>query len=242
MVLSWSLDKIGPICRSAEDAAIVFNYVHGTDGKDLCAVDRPFNYKSPVDIKKMKIAYTVNSFKNVDSSRNEWKVIEVFKKLGAQLIPVDFPDSTAYQFEIMDIVISAESAASFDELTRSNLDDELTAQTKNDWPNQFRVSRFISAVDYITANRHRYILMQKINAVVTQFDVIICPTWRNHQTAITNLTGHPALCMPTGFDKDHLPSSITLVGKLYGEAALLEAAKLYQDATEWNKMHPDLFK
>jgi Asp-tRNA(Asn)/Glu-tRNA(Gln) amidotransferase A subunit family amidase len=142
----------------------------------------------------------------------------------------------------MNAVISAECAASFDELTRSNLDDKLTAQTKNDWPNQFRVSRFISAVDYINANRYRYILMQNINAVVNQFDAIICPTWSGNQNTITNLTGHPALCMPTGFDKDHLPTSITLVGKLYGEAALLEVAKLYQDATQWNKMHPDLFK
>ena len=242
MALSWSLDKIGPICRSAEDAAVVFNYIHGTDGKDLCAVNRPFNYKNSVDIKKMKIAYAVNAFKKLDSSGNEWKVLNVFKKLGAELVPINFPDSNAYTFEVMNIVIGAECAASFDELTRSNLDDELTAQTKDDWPNQFRVSRFISAVDYINANRHRYILMQKINSVVNQFDVIICPTWSSNQNAITNLTGHPALCIPTGFDKDHLPSSITLVGKLYGEAALLEAAKLYQDATEWNKMHPDLFK
>src|SRR5205823_1109086 len=108
--------------------------------------------------------------------------------------------------------------------------------------NIFRTSRFISAVDYINANRHRHILMQKINEVVNQFDAIICPTWGGNQNAITNLTGNPALCFPTGFNKDHLPTSITLVGKLYDEATLLELAKLYQDATQWNKMHPDMFK
>ena len=243
MALSWSLDKVGPICRSAEDAAIVFNYIHGTDGKDGSAVNKPFNYKSSIDIKKLKIGYAKNYFARLDSSSSEWAVLEVFKKAGVQLIPVDFPDKgDEYGSNIMSIVIGAESAGAFDELTRSNVDDQLTAQAKYDWPNQFRTSHFISGVDYVNANRHRYLLMQQVNEVLNKFDVIICPTWSGDQSAITNLTGHPALCFPTGFTKNHLPVSITLIGKLYNEAALLEAAKQYQDATPWSKMHPDLFK
>ncbi len=245
MTLSWSLDKVGPICRSAEDAAIVFNYIHGTDGYDMSAVNKPFNYKPNADIKKMKVAYAKNYFDRItDTSRNEWKVLETYKQLGAQLIPVNFPDSGVYNFNIMDIVISAECAAAFDDFTRKNIDDEMTQQGKFDWPNSFRVSRLMSAVEYINANRHRYLLMQKVNEVMKDIDVMICPTrGSGNQGAITNLTGHPVVCIPTGFDKRfNLPTSITLIGKLYDEATILAAAKAYQQATEWDEAHPAMFK
>ena len=242
MALSYSLDKIGPICRSAEDAAIVFNFIHGTDGKDQAAVNMPFNYTGKVDLSKIRIAYAKNYFDRGDTLGNELKVLEVYKKLGANLIPVDFPDSTVYNFDIMGTIISAECAAQFDEFTRSEMDDMMTRQRKGDWPNQFRSARFIPAVEYINAYRHRYVLMQKVNAVINQYDVFICPTYGGNQVAITNLTGHPALCFPTGFNKNKLPTNITLVGNLYSEATLLAVAKAYQDATDFNKQHPDFFK
>ena len=180
MALSYSLDKVGPICRSAADAAIVFNYIHGTDGKDGSAVNMPFNYTPNKDIKKLKIGYAKNYFDKIkDTSRNEFKVLEEFKKLGVQLIPVNFPDSGVYNFNIMDVVIGVECAAQFDEMTRMNIDDALTRQTKNDWPNSFRTARFVPAVEYINAQRHRYTLMQKVNEVMQQYDVIICPSTRS---------------------------------------------------------------
>ena len=242
MTLSWSLDKVGPICRSAEDAAIVFNYLHGTDGLDASAVNMPFNYNGNADITKMKIAYAKNYFDKIPPGGNEHAVLEVFRKAGAQLIPVTFPDSTVYNFGMMGVVIGAESAAAFDDFTRSGLDDEMTRQGKREWPNSFRSSRFIPAVEYINANRHRYIMMQKVNEVIKQYDVIICPTWVGNQGAITNLTGHPAISLPSGFTKKNSPTSITLVGKLYDEGTLLAIAKIFQDATEWNKMRPEFFK
>ena len=179
-----------------------------------------------------------------DTSRNEFKVLEEFKKLGVKLIPVNFPDSGIYNFNIMDVVIGVECAAQFDEMTRLNIDDALTRQTKNDWPNQFRTARFVPAVEYVNAQRHRYTLMQKVNEVIQQYDVIICPS-RGHgnQSAITNLTGHPVVCVPTGFDKKlNLPTGISFVGNLYDEAAILSIAQSYQKATQWNKVHPALFK
>ncbi len=242
MALSYSLDKVGPICRSAEDAAVVFNFLHGTDGKDQAAVNMPFNYTGKANLSKLKIAYAKNYFDKIDSSNNEFKVLEVYRKLGAQLIAVDFPDSTVYNFDIMSIIISAESAAQFDDFTRSELDDMMTRQGKNDWPNQFRSARFIPAVEYINAYRHRYLLMQKVNDVISKYDVFICPTYAGNQVAITNLTGHPALCFPTGLNKNKLPSNITLIGNLYSEATLLAVAKAFQDATDFNKQHPEFFK
>ena len=242
MALSYSLDKIGPICRSAEDAAVVFYFIHGTDGKDQAAVNMPFNYTGKVDLSKMKIAYAKNYFESGDTLGNELKVLEVYRSLGAQLIPVDFPDSGVYNFDIIGPIISAECAAQFDEFTRSELDDMMTRQGKRDWPNQFRSARFIPAVEYINAYRHRYLLMQKVNNVIKEYDVFICPTYGGEQVAITNLTGHPALCFPTGFNKNKLPTNITLVGNLFSEATLLAVAKAFQDATDFNKQHPDLFK
>ena len=242
MALSFSLDKVGPICRSAEDAALVFYYLHGTDGKDQCAVNMPFNYTGKTDLSKMKIAYAKNYFDKGDTIGNELNVLDVYRGLGAQLTPVDFPDSAVYNFDIMGIIIGAECAAQFDEFTRTELDDMMTRQGKGEWPNQFRTARFIPAVEYINAYRHRYLLMQKLNEVIGKYDAVICPTWGGNQVAITNLTGHPAICFPTGFNKDKLPTSITLVGKLYGEATLLAIVKVFQDATDFNKLHPELFK
>jgi Asp-tRNA(Asn)/Glu-tRNA(Gln) amidotransferase A subunit family amidase len=245
MALSYSLDKVGPICRSANDAAIVFNYLHGTDGKDMAAVNMPFNYQADRTLKGLKIGYAKNYFDKItDTTRSEWKVLADLKKQGVQLIPVDFPDEKAYTFNIMDVVIGAECAAQFDELTRKNIDDILTRQTKNDWPNQFRTSRFVPAVEYINAQRHRYLLMQKVNEVVSQFDAIICPSrGGGNQSAITNLTGHPVVCVPTGFDaKNNLPTGISFVGKLYDEGTLLRIAQFYQDHTGHEEVHPKGFQ
>ena len=245
MALSYSLDKVGPICRSAADAAIVFNYIHGTDGKDQAAVNMPFNYTPQKPIQKMRIAYAKNYFDKIkDTSRNEWKVLTAFKNMGVTLIPVNFPDSGVYTFNIMDVVIGVECAAQFDEMTRNNIDDELTRQTKYDWPNQFRTARFVPAVEYINAQRHRYLLMQKVNEVLQQYDAIICPSRGDgNQGAITNLTGHPVVCVPTGFDKRfNLPTGISFVGKLYDEATLLNIADAYQKTTPWEDMHPAKFK
>lgn len=244
MALSYSLDKVGPITRSVDDAAIVFHYIHGTDGKDLSAVNIPFNYDSKKDLKKMKIAYAKNYFDRLDTARAEHKVLLEYQKMGVELIPIIFPDSAVYPFNIMDIVISAECAAQFDEFTRLDIDDQMTRQGRNDWPNSFRISRLIPAVDYINATRHRYLLQQEVNKVLSQYDAVIVPTWGSgNQSAITNLTGNPAICVPIGYGRNNnQPQSISFIGKLYGDADLLRVAKAYQDVTGWDEMHPPMFK
>ncbi|WP_207491530.1 amidase [Aridibaculum aurantiacum] len=243
MALSWSLDKIGPICRSAEDAAIVFYYMKGTDGLDASAVDMPFNYAGKADVKKLRIGYAANYFRRVDTAANEWKVVQAFRKMGANVQPVNFPDSGVYHFNMMSLIISAESAAAFDEFTRSALDDMMTRQTRNDWPNFFRGSRFVPAVEYINANRHRTLLMQTMHKFFSNYDVIITPGFGSgNQSAITNLTGHPAICLPTGFNRQNMPTSITLLAGTHQDATLLAVAKALQDATEWEETHPPMFR
>jgi Asp-tRNA(Asn)/Glu-tRNA(Gln) amidotransferase A subunit family amidase len=244
MTLSWSLDKAGPLCRTAEDAAVVFAYLHGTDGKDGSAVRMPFNYNQKTNIRKLKIGYAKNYFDRItDTSRNEWKVLKAFKEMGVELAPVNFPDSGVYNFNVVGIVLASEAAAAFDEFTRKNIDDEMTWQNRGDWPNYFRTARMYSAVDYINANRHRYLLMQEMNRTFADYDVIITPTFSGSQLAITNLTGYPAMSLPTGFNtRTNLPTSITFLGKLYGEANLVAVAKAFQDATPFEDRHPEMFK
>lgn len=241
MVLSWSLDKIGPICRNAEDAAVVFYYMKGTDGKDAGAINRAFNYTGKADLTKLRIAYAANYFKNIPANSPQRAVLETFRKMGAVIKEVEFPDSVFYPFNIMDVVISSESAAAFDELTRSNKDDLIRRQDKNFWPNAFRVSRFIPAVEYINANRHRSTLITQLNDFMKQYDVIIVPSFAGNQMAMTNLTGHPVVVFPVGFTGDGLPTSISLIGNLYDEATILAVAKTFQDATNFNKKHPQKF-
>jgi Asp-tRNA(Asn)/Glu-tRNA(Gln) amidotransferase A subunit family amidase len=242
MVLCWSLDKAGPICRSAEDCAIVYAAIHGTDGKDPSAVNHAFNYSSKKDIKKMRIAYAENYFKRLHKDALEWKALEDFKALGATIVPVTFPDSGVYNNNLMGIILDAESAAAFDELTRSNRDDLIERQDKNFWPNTWRSARYIPAVEYINANRYRSTLNQKVQEFIQHYDVVIVPTFAGSQLSITNLTGNPALCFPIGFTKAGNPQSITLLGNLYDEASILEVAKAYQDRTDHNKKRPTLFK
>lgn len=241
MVLCWSLDKAGPICRSAEDDAIVFSYIKGTDGKDAGAVDHAFNYNPKVDLSKLKIAYAENYFKRLNKDAPEWKVIDVYKSLGANPQPVTFPDSVLYPTDLISIVLNAESAAAFDELTRTNRDDLIERQDKNFWPNSFRSARMIPAVEYINANRYRYNLCKSMYDFMRNYDVLIVPTFGGSQLRITNLTGNPVVCMPIGFNNTGSPVSITLVGKLYDEATILAAAKAYQDKTQFNKQYPAKF-
>jgi Asp-tRNA(Asn)/Glu-tRNA(Gln) amidotransferase A subunit family amidase len=233
---------VGPICRSAADAATVFAYIHGTDDKDASAVNAAFNYNSKTDVKKLRIAYAKNHFDKLDSSAQEWSVLKALKAEGLEIKPMYFPDTEVYAFDIIGQVIGAESAAAFDAFTRTGLDDQMTRQTRFDWPNYFRVSRTIPAVEYINANRHRSILMQRVNEAMQAFDVIITPSFGGRQLAITNLTGHPALCMPIGLTKQGTPNSITFLSNLFNEEALLSLGNFFQEKTDYDNIHPEKFR
>jgi Asp-tRNA(Asn)/Glu-tRNA(Gln) amidotransferase A subunit family amidase len=243
MTLSWSLDKIGPICRSAEDAAIVFSFIRGIDTNDGVPPQKPFEYNAYDDVRKLKVGYAKNYFDRLDSNSSDWKVLEAMRDLGITPQPMIFPnDSSVWPFDIMGMVIGAECAAAFDAFTRSNLDDQMTRQNRGDWPNSFRTWRFIPAVEYINANRHRTKLMHAIIKAMSDFDVVITPSFAGNQVAITNLTGHPAVCLPNGFDKrTGLPTSITFLGNLWDEGKILLLAKAYQEATDWADRRPPLF-
>lgn len=243
MVLCWSLDKIGPLCRSAKDAAIVFDAIVGTDGKDYGNEARSFSYdEKKTDVSKLKVAYASNYFRNIPRTASQWKVIDQLKALGVKVDSVEFPEKEIYPFNVITPILNSECAAAFDELTRSNKDDLLKRQDKGAWPNSFRTSRLIPAVEYINANRHRYTVIQKMKTFMQQYDVLIVPTFAGSQLAITNLTGHPALIFPCGYNQNGLPETITFLGNWYDEAKLLALADAFQQVTGYHKKHPEKFK
>ncbi|HEY3429529.1 MAG TPA: amidase [Cyclobacteriaceae bacterium] len=241
MALSWSMDKIGPICRSTLDCAIVFETIRGVDGHDKAVKTSAFNYNGKADFKKLKVGYLKKQFETKYGNRaNDSIALNVLRSLGVKLQPVDLP--TDVPVDALSIILSAEAAAAFDELTRSNRDSLLTVQRKQAWPNAFRSSRFIPAVEYINANRVRQQLIDRYYELTKEYDVIIVPSFGGNQLLMTNLTGHPCLVMPNGFNAQGGPTSISFLGKLYGEAALIELGRAYQEATEWDEKQPKFFK
>ena len=242
MALSWSMDKVGPICRSAYDCALVFNSLLGSDGFDQSVTDYPFNFNPGLDCKKLKVGYLKSLFDLYDNRINDSITLNEIRNMGISLTPVVLPDSATIPVKSLAIILVAESAAAFDDLTRTNKDDELNLQDKNAWPNIFRAAQFIPAVQYIQANRLRYKLIQEMYAVIKQYDVIITPSFGGNQLLLTNLTGNPCVVVPNGFDKTGHPTSISFIGNLYCEATLLSFAKMYQDATSYDNQKPPLFK
>ncbi|MBI4427898.1 MAG: amidase [Ignavibacteriales bacterium] len=237
MALSWSMDKLGPICRTVEDCAIVFNVISGPDGKDQTVYNVPFNYDPNVSLRGMKIGYLKAAFDSVRNNKaNSDSVLTVLRHLGAVLVPFELPQRP---IDDMSIVLSAEAGAAFDELTRSGKDDLLVRQIKNAWPNVFRTSRFIPAVEYIQANRFRTLAIQDMGNIMEDFDVYVAPSFGDN-LLLTNLTGHPCVVLPNGFTKEGTPTSITFTGQLFSEGKLLAVAKKYQDATNFHLKHPKL--
>ena len=238
MALSWSMDKIGPICRNAEDLAIVFIEICGPDNIDRTLYNAPFNYSKDAELNKLKIGYLKNDFDNdYDFHKNDSLTLKKLEELGAELIPVELPK---IDVNSLSIILSAEAAAAFDELTRTNKDDLLVRQLKNAWPNEFRSSRFIPAVEYINANRIRSLLIQEMQELMEHVDVYLAPSWEGDNLLLTNLTGHPCVVLPNGFSEEGTPTSITFIGKLFDEGTLIAVAKKYQDATDHHLKHPAL--
>jgi Asp-tRNA(Asn)/Glu-tRNA(Gln) amidotransferase A subunit family amidase len=293
MALSWSMDKLGPICRSVEDCALVLDAIYGPDGHDRTVHAAAFNWDASLDWKKLRVGCLKTDFEPKPEEREEAakqepaKTPEEQKKrdeqkkhreagraraeydrkyheaavaklneMGVPLIAVELPK---FPSDAITAMLVAESAAAFDDLTRSGGDKLLTSQKDFDWPNTFRSARFIPAVEYIQAARARKLAMEAMSKVFENLDVIVAPTNGSQQLVITNLTGHPSVILPNGLrgaDAPKYPSndpsdfqnvggpgtptSLTFIGRLYGEAELLALARAYQEAAGFHLLHPKL--
>ncbi len=242
MALSWSMDKLGPICRGVEDCALVFHAIHGPDGLDpTVREDAAFNWNPAQSIKKLKIGYLKSDFEK-DRKDEKWKAndlatLDKLRSMGMNLRAVELPDLPVSAIRL---VLVVEAAAAFDELTRSNRDSLLVRQGKGAWPNIFRTARMVTAVEYIQANRLRTLLIKEMNKLMSDIDVYVAPSWVGNNLAMTNLSGHPTVVVPNGFNDNNEPTSITFTGKLFGDTETLLVAKAYQDASGVHTEHPAL--
>jgi len=252
MALSWTMDKIGPMCRSVEDCVLVLNAIYGSDGKDDTCTDAPLEWNADRPLASLKIGYIQKEFEGAPNNPNPTDAqrqtfgarnamyadaLDVFRKAGARLEPMAMPD---FPSGAIGFVLSAEAAAAFDDLTRNKEQlASLTGQSPGDWPNTFRSSRFIPAVEYIRAMRARRLLMQEMDTLMSQYDVFLSPAPGSSSLQVTNLTGHPAIALKSGFI-DNMPQAIMVTGRLYDEATVCRVALAYEQATEWHKRNPTL--
>jgi len=239
MGLSWTMDKIGPICRGVEDCAAALNGIYGPDGRDLTVGNAPFNWEAARPINQMRIGYIKTEFdQQPDPERKAiyQQALDALKTAGADLQPIEMPK---FSVVALRIILVAEAATAFDDITRDGRVNQLSGQEPGDWPNTFRSSRFIPAVEYIRAQRARRLLMQQMDELMSHWDVFVSPAPGSLSLLITNLTGHPAVAMPCGFPKG-LPQSIMFTGGLYDEGAPLRVALAYERATAWHTMHPKM--
>jgi Asp-tRNA(Asn)/Glu-tRNA(Gln) amidotransferase A subunit family amidase len=237
MGLSYTMDKVGPICRHVEDCAMVLHAIHGRDPRDPSAVEMPFRYSPRVNWSALRIGYLVGH----NDSLLDRTIIErtdflrVLSDLGARLEPVRFePAPTG-----INTILSVEAASAFDEFTRT---DAIHRLKNSAWPSTFRAHRFVPAVEYLQAQRARSILMDRFEKELGNLDVVVANERGGSLLFITNLTGHPQVLVPNGVDEKGNQRSVSFIGRLYDEDLLLAVARAYQEATPHHLQHPNLSK
>jgi Asp-tRNA(Asn)/Glu-tRNA(Gln) amidotransferase A subunit family amidase len=246
MALSWSCDKSGPMCRSVEDCALVLDATNGPDDRDLAVQDIPFNWDANVDIGKLRVGYLRAAFEDTRQTpqvnANDTAALQKIRSMGVNLVEITLPEHSNLNFTT--IMYGEANAALHDpfETQPAGLvrQDNVTAQ------NSYRL---VPATEYVNANRIRTLLMQEMVEVMSHIDVYIVPFDYGDYTpnpvasansSVTNLTGHPCVAVPHGFDEKNHPTSLTFIGKLYGDAEMLAFARAYQNATGWHLKHPNL--
>jgi Asp-tRNA(Asn)/Glu-tRNA(Gln) amidotransferase A subunit family amidase len=237
MTLSWSMDKLGPICRSAADCGIVMQAIHGADGEDLTVKDIPFAWRPDRRITALRVGYLKSAFEaDHDDRALDDAALRTLREMGVEPIAVELPGEIP--MASLNVILRAEAAAAFDELTRSGRVDLIERSSR---PVSFREARFIPAVEYIQANRARTLLMSAMHEAMRGIDLFVTPSFAQGLLQVTNLTGHPAVVVPSGFRPDGTPASISFIGRLYGDEDILLAGFAYQKATDFHERRPPRF-
>ena len=242
MTLCWSLDKLGPMTRSVEDAMLVLNTISGPDPGDLASVASKLDFQSGLSVQGMRVGYFPKWMDEAPATEVDRAALVTVKKLGMVPVEVSIPD---WPYDSLDLILFAEAAAAFEEITLDNQIDQLKMQVPDAWPNVFRQSRFLSAVDYVQSDRFRRKVAEEMERVFSVVDLLLVPSLRDEMLTITNFTGHPSLTLRAGFievsearsdwapDPDHplpkfspprrVPHGVTLIGGLFEEGKLGEA-------------------
>jgi Asp-tRNA(Asn)/Glu-tRNA(Gln) amidotransferase A subunit family amidase len=249
MTLCWSLDKLGPMTRSVEDTMLVLDAISGPDPGDLASVPSGLTFDASADVKGLRVGYFPAWMKEDPATDVDRAALETVKRLGMAPVAVSIPD---WPYDSLELILFAEAAAAFEELTLSHKVDELKEQVPDAWPNIFRQSWFLSAVDFVQADRFRRKIAQEIARVFSEVDMLLVPSLRDEMLVITNFTGHPSLTLRAGFvevvearsdwapDPQHplprfspprrVPHGVTLIGRLFDEGTLCEAGMALEAA------------
>ena len=247
MALAWTQDTVGPMCRSAEDCALVFDAIYGPDGKDNTVLDVPFNWDASADVTKLRAGYLRTAFEGEipedpanpgraaeqrQTRRNNEEALRVIRSLGVTVVPFELPD---VPIDAIDFIRYAESAAAFDDLARTGILTQVEqGPEQSRRPDEIRSAYFIPAVEFIQANRLRMRVMEQVDEALRDLDLFI-----GSNQALTNRTGHPVISVPNGFYQGS-PTALHLTGKICGEPEILSLAHAFQAKTYFHLEHPRL--
>ncbi len=260
MTLCWSLDKLGPMCRSVEDTLLVLNAISGPDPGDISSVPSKLDYDAQASVVGLKVGYFPAWMKESPATEVDRAALVAIRKLGMIPVEVQLPD---WPYDSLQLILFAEAAAAFEELTLSHRVDQLKAQVADAWPNSFRQARFLSAVDFVQSDRLRRMVALEMARIFSQVDLLLVPSLRDEMLTITNFTGHPSLTMRAGYvevsqarsdwapDPKHplprfnpprrVPHGITLIGRLFDEGTLGRVGLALEHAFGVAREHPTGF-
>ncbi len=246
MALSWSLDKIGPMCRGVEDCALVLAAVQGPDDQDLAVQDVPFNWNAELDVRKLRVGYLKAAFSDTrqtaQTNSNDAAALEKLRALGVSLLEVDLPEHAGMD---PNLILWGEANAAL----KNPIQTQPADLVRQDRVVNQNAVRLLPASEYLDANRVRGMLMREMAQVMSDIDVYVVPfDYSDYtpnpvatlNTQVTNLTGQPCVLLPHGFNEKGNPTSLTFIGRVFGEAEMLALAKAYQDSTDWHLRHPKL--
>ncbi len=236
MAVAWSLDKLGPICRSAEDAALVLAAIHGADAGDPGSFALPFEFDATARVQGMKVGFVPEWFRNPFVTPAERGALDHLRDAGLQLAEFELPD---LPYESVVLVLQVEAAAAFEELTLTGRDEELRQQEPSAWPNTLRLARLVPAVEYVQMLRIRARMMEVARALFQEFHVLVGPGMGSTLAFLTNATGHPSLTLRAGFRDDGTPVAVTLHGRLFDEGTLCRVGmELERRLGVWERRPP----
>ncbi len=250
MTLCWSLDKLGPMARGVEDTMLVLQAITGPDAGDVASVPSSLHFNANYTVNGLRVGYFPDWLNQPPATEVDRAAFALLPKLGMVPTPVSLPD---WPYDSLQLILFAEGAASFEELTLSHRVDQLTMQVPDAWPNSFRQARFLSAVDFVQADRMRRRVAEEMARIFSAVDVLLVPSLRDETLTITNFTGHPSLTVRTGFvevsearsdwapDPAHplprfspprrVPHGVTFIGRLFDEGTMASAALAMERAT-----------
>jgi len=249
MTLSWTCDKLGVMARGVEDTMLVLEAIKGPDEKDVACIPAALSFAGRKDVKGMKVGYFPEWMKSSPATEVDRAAMETVRKLGMDLVEVSLPD---WPYDSLNIILFAESAAAFEEITLNHQVDELKMQVPDAWPNSFRQARFLSAVDFVQADRLRRMVAVEMERVMSSVDLLLVPSLRDEFLVITNFTGHPSLTLRAGFVEvsearsdwapdpknpvkkfatpRRVPHGVSLVGRLFDEGTIAEVGMALEGA------------